>query len=118
MPTDGEIVSQAAQAYLQGGEPADPREAVKAALRLMASTAPGRSVEIRVPPYAAIQAIPGTTHRRGTPSAVVEADARTWILLVTGRLDWSSATAQGLVRASGVRSDLRDWLPLPDFRDC
>lgn len=117
MSTDAEIVTRAADAYLEGSQPADARGAVKAALRLLASAAPGRSVEIRIPPYAAIQAVPGTTHRRGTPSAVVEADARTWILLVTGRLDWAQAIDQGLVQASGERSDLRDWLPVPEFRE-
>ena len=116
---DAGIVAGAAAAYLAGGEPADAREAVKAALRLMASAAPGRSVEIRIPPFAAIQAVPGTTHRRGTPSAVVEADARTWILLATGDLGWDEAVGDGRVRASGERSDLRAWLPLacpPDSR--
>ena len=113
-PTDAELVVQAAMAYGDEREPADTRAAVRAALRLLIAVAPGRSVEVRIPPFAAAQAIAGTTHRRGTPSAVVEMDARTWILLASGDLDWVAAVAQGRVRASGERSDLSTWLPLVD----
>ena len=111
---DGDIaiVRAAAHAYACGDEPSDARSAVRAALRLLARAAPGRSVEVRVPPYAAIQAVAGTTHRRGTPSAVVETDARTWILLASGALSWRQAVQEGLVMASGERSDLSPWLPL------
>jgi len=109
---DALLILDAASAYLSGGEPADIRSAVRAALRLLAAQAPGRSVEVRIPPYAVVQAVAGTTHRRGTPSAVVETDPRTWILLASGDLEWASAVAQGKVRASGERSDLSPWLPL------
>lgn len=109
---DASLVSAAALDYQQGDGPADPRPAVKAALRMLARVAPGRSVEVRIPPYAAIQAVAGSTHRRGTPSAVVEADARTWILLASGDLDWGDALATGRLTASGERSDLSPWLPL------
>jgi hypothetical protein len=105
-------VLDAARAYLRGEEPVDPRGAVRSALRILGRVAPGRSVEIRIPPYAAAQAIAGTTHRRGTPAAVVETDARTWVLLASGDLGWTQAVASGRVRASGERSDLRPWLPL------
>lgn len=88
------------------------RAAVKAALAVLVARAPGRSVEVRIPPYAAVQAVAGTTHRRGTPSAVVEAGARTWLDLACGRLAWADARATGAVRASGERSDLGPWLPL------
>ena len=86
--------------------------AVRWSLRELARLAPGRSVEIRVPPHGAVQAIAGTTHRRGTPSAVVQADPRTWLLMVTGLLTWSDAVASGRVQASGERSDLSEYLPL------
>lgn len=109
---DADAVRAAAVDYLRGGEPADARSAVKAALRMLERVAPGRSVEVRIPPYAAIQAIAGTTHRRGKPTAVVETDARTWILLASGDLSWSDALADGRVTASGERSDLSCWLPL------
>ena len=86
--------------------------AVRWSLRELAGRAPGRSVEIRVPPYGAVQAIVGTTHRRGTPSAVVQADARTWLLVVAGKLSWAEAVTTGRVQASGERSDLSEYLPL------
>jgi len=96
--------------------PVDPevRARVKASLARLQETAPGRSVEVRVPPYAAVQAVAGSTHRRGTPSAVVETDAQTWLALADGSLSWADAVAAGRVRASGERSDLSPWLPLPD----
>lgn len=88
------------------------REAVKASLAELTDKAPGRSVEVRVPPLAAVQAVPGATHRRGTPPAVVETDPRTWLALAVGRLTWSEAVTAGRVRASGARSDLSVYLPL------
>ena len=88
------------------------RSAVKAALAALVDRAPGRSVEVRVPPHAAVQAVAGLTHRRGTPSAVVETDARTWLGLATGRLGWQDAVESGAVHASGNRSDLSPLLPL------
>jgi len=86
--------------------------AVRHTLELFAEEHPGGAVELRVPPYAAVQAIAGTRHTRGTPPAVVETDAATWIALATGTLAWSEAAADGRVRASGERSDLSPWLPL------
>ena len=86
--------------------------AVKSSLAVLVETAPGHAVEVRVPPYAAVQAIEGTRHRRGTPPAVVECDARTWLSLAAGRLAWADAVADGRVRASGERSDLSAYLPL------
>lgn len=95
--------------------PVDPqiRARVKASLARLQDVAPGRSVEVRIPPYAAVQAVPGLTHRRGTPSAVVETDAETWLALADGSLTWADAVAAGRVRASGERSDLSPYLPLP-----
>jgi hypothetical protein len=94
--------------------PGDPavRAAVKASLARLQERAPGRAVEVRVPPYAAVQAVAGHTHRRGTPSAVVETDAETWLALADGSLSWAQAVADGRVRASGERSDLSGYLPL------
>lgn len=81
-------------------------------LALLSLRAPGRSVEVRVPPYAAVQCVEGTRHTRGTPPATVEMDAPTWIALATGELQWSAALEQGRVVASGERSDLSPLLPL------
>ncbi len=87
---------------------------VKHFLAVLAARAPGASVEVRVPPYAAVQAVAGVRHTRGTPPAVVELEADVWIRLATGTLVWSEAEAQGWVRASGERADLSALLPLLD----
>ena len=90
--------------------------AVRATTAVLAAELPGRAVEVRVPPFAAVQCIEGSTHTRGTPPAVVETDAATWLSLVSGDLDWADAIADGRVRASGERSDLGELLPLPGPR--
>lgn len=87
---------------------AELKALVKHFLGVLAERAPGRSVEVRVPPLAAVQCIPGSTHTRGTPPAVVEMDAATWIALARGEIVWADARVQ----ASGQRSDLSPWLPL------
>lgn len=81
-------------------------------MALLDEKAPGHSVEVRVPPYAAVQVIPGVKHTRGTPPAVVETDAATWVALARGELTWAEAEASGKVLASGERADLAPWLPL------
>jgi len=88
------------------------KQAVKDSLASLVEVAPGHSVEIRIPPFAAVQAIPGARHRRGTPPAVVETDAVTWLLLCGGRITWEQARKEGRVHASGERSDLSQWFPL------
>ena len=93
-------------------DPAMERAAVKATLGLLTAAAPGRSVEVRIPPYAAVQAVEGVSHRRGTPAAVVECDARTWLQLAAGALTWDDAVSSGRMHASGERSDLSPYLPL------
>jgi hypothetical protein len=90
------------------------KEQVKEYLAMLTTRAPGRAVEVRVPPYAAVQAIGGGTHTRGTPRAVIETDADTWIALATGALGWDEAVASGRVHASGERADLSPYLPLTD----
>ena len=92
--------------------PADDKLLTKHFLALLAERAPGRSVEVRVPPYAAVQAVPGVRHTRGTPPAVVETDVDTWLALATGELTWESAVASGRVVASGERAELTPYLPL------
>lgn len=86
----------------------DLKAATKHLAALLVQKAPGASVEVRVPPFAAVQCIAGARHTRGTPPAVVEMDASTWIALGRGKLAWVDAT----VRASGERSDLSSLLPL------
>ncbi|WP_265445602.1 sterol carrier family protein [Flexivirga meconopsidis] len=86
--------------------------AVRFTLQELALQAPGRSVEVRVPPYGAVQVIEGLTHRRGTPPNVVELQPNSWMQLVVGDLTWAEAEATGRVSASGSRSDLSAYLPL------
>jgi hypothetical protein len=94
-------------AWLAGG-PAPDRGAVKAAVKAslaeLARRAPGRSVEVRVPPFGAVQCVAGPRHGRGNPANVVETDARTWLALATGRLGWAEALAAGALTASGTRT--------------
>ena len=86
--------------------------AVRFTLEELAARAPGRTLEVRVPPYGAVQCIEGPTHTRGTPPNVIETDAATWLALVTGEQAWAEAEAGGQVRASGQRADLSTLLPL------
>ena len=79
---------------------------------VLATRAPGRSVEVRIPPHAAVQCIPGPRHTRGTPPTVIETDPVTWLRLATGRVTWAEALEVGRVSASGERSDLSVYLPL------
>ena len=97
--------------------PAPDRQALAAAVRLTARTlaaaAPGASVEVRIPPFAAVQCISGPRHTRGTPPNVVETDPRTWLLLATGLLSPEQARATGALRLSGSRAgEIDHWLPL------
>jgi hypothetical protein len=88
------------------------RDAVRVLLAGLAERAPGRSVEVRVPPYGAIQCVAGPRHTRGTPSNVVETDPVTFVLLATGGLEWAAAVGEGRVAMSGARSDISQYLPL------
>jgi len=85
---------------------------VKKTLALLTERAPGRAIEVRIPPYAAVQCGEGPTHTRGTPPNTVEMDAQTWIALAHGEKSWAEAMAEGLISASGVRADLSALLPL------
>ncbi|MCB2411732.1 sterol carrier family protein [Demequina sp. TTPB684] len=86
--------------------------AVRYLLQELGERAPGRSVEVRVPPFGAVQCIEGTSHRRGTPPAVIEMDAETWVALCTGDVAWADAVREGKARASGERAELSGLLPL------
>ncbi|GAA4820042.1 sterol carrier family protein [Nocardioides caeni] len=102
-------------AALAADEPAaraDLKLLTKHFLALLEERAPGRSVEVRVPPFAAVQVVEGVRHTRGTPPAVVETDALTWLALAAGEIGWADAVASGRVTASGERTDLAPYLPL------
>ncbi|WP_243229053.1 sterol carrier family protein [Microbacterium sp. CIAB417] len=90
----------------------DLATAVRYLLQLLEEKAPGNSVEVRVPPFGAVQVVQGPRHTRGTPPNVVEMDASTWIAVATGAEAWADAAASGRVSASGIRADLADLLPL------
>jgi hypothetical protein len=97
--------------------PAPERDALATAVRLTARTlaglAPGASVEVRIPPFAAVQCVSGPKHTRGTPPNVVETDSRTWLLLATGLLSLGEAKSTGALRLSGSRAgEIGHWLPL------
>ncbi|QLL06895.1 sterol carrier family protein [Mycobacterium vicinigordonae] len=97
--------------------PGPDRDALGAAVRLtartLAASAPGATVEVRVPPFVAVQCISGPRHTRGTPPNVVETDPRTWLLLATGLISVDEALASGALTLSGSRSrDIDHWLPV------
>jgi len=107
------------EALADGSAPvrADVAAAVRFTLEELADVAPGHAVEVRVPPWGAVQAIEGPRHTRGTPPNVVETDPTTWFALVTGALGWDDAVIDGRVRASGERAaEVARWLPLQAAR--
>jgi uncharacterized SCP-like protein len=89
--------------------------AVRLSLRTLEQDAPGRSVEVRVPPFAAVQCVAGPRHTRGTPPNVVETDPRTWLELAIGKLTWADGVDDGRITASGSRADLSALLPVLRF---
>src|SRR3954452_2326071 len=90
--------------------------AVRYTLEGLATTSPGRTVEVRVPPHGAVQCIEGPAHTRGTPPNVIETDAATWLRLAVGDLTWESALSGAPVRASAQRAHLDGLLPLSSLR--
>jgi len=87
-------------------------EEVKRTLALLTAKAPGRALEVRIPPYAAVQCGEGPTHTRGTPANVIEMNAATWLALANGEIIWIDALNNGDIIASGVRADLSEYLPI------
>jgi hypothetical protein len=103
----------AARAALAPGDRAALGALVKASVRAFAEMAPGHAVELRVPPFIAVQCVEGPRHTRGTPPNVVEIDADTWLDLALGELNWAEGVENGRISAYGPRSDLSGLLPLP-----
>jgi Bacterial SCP ortholog len=108
----------AVEQWLRDGDTPEPErariaEAVRLTARTLAAAAPGAAVEVRVPPFVAVQCIAGPRHTRGTPPNVVETDPRTWLQLATGLLLVEEATADGRLELSGSRTgEIQAWLPL------
>lgn len=97
--------------------PKPPRKAIANAVRLTARTleheAPGHSVEVRVPPFVAVQCIDGPRHTRGTPPNVVECTPETWLLVATGCISWEDAIGAPGTEVSGTRAgEVARWLPI------
>jgi hypothetical protein len=86
--------------------------AVRSLAGILAAQQPGRSVELRIPPFVAVQCVAGPRHTRGTPPNVVETDPVTFLRLATGRTNWAEAVATGVVAASGNRAGLSEQLPV------
>ena len=103
----------AVRAALDGDVPRDTlATAARYLLQLLAEKAPGHTVEVRVPPFGAVQVVEGPRHTRGTPPNVIETDAATWIALAAGRLSWPQAVAAAKVSASGTRATLEGLIPV------
>ena len=111
-PDQGELALASWRADPDGVPRSVLATAVRYTLEELGLRAPGRSVEVRVPPLGAVQCIEGPRHSRGTPTNVVETDGQTWLRLVVGETTWQDAREDGTVRASGQRADLAEWLPL------
>ena len=102
--------------WLEGGgaEPSrsELANACRRTARTLAEELPGHSVELRVPPFVAVQCVEGPRHTRGTPPNVVEVEPAAFVLLCAGTLSWADAARDGRVRTWGDRADLSPWLPL------
>ena len=92
----------------------DPQvlEEVKQTLAALVARSPGRAIEVRIPPYSAVQCGEGPTHTRGTPANVIEMNAETWLALARGERTWADAMSAGEINASGARADLTELLPI------
>jgi hypothetical protein len=117
-PTKTRAAVSAVAEWLRDDTAAKPErsvlaDAVRLTARTLAALSPGASVEVRVPPFVAVQCISGLAHTRGNPPNVVETDPRTWLLLATGLLTMADGVAGGMVQSSGSRArEVADWLPI------
>jgi hypothetical protein len=109
---DGESALAAALAHGQDAGRETIATAARYLLQCLGDNAKGNTVEVRVPPFGAVQCIEGPGHTRGTPPNVVEMDAPTWLALATGGLAWAKGIADGRIHASGQRADLAPYLPV------
>ncbi len=122
-PDDGRAAVIAVREEFAAGRVADAvgvsrpelATAVRYLLQVLADAHPGHTVEVRVPPFGAVQCVEGPRHTRGTPANVVEMDASTWVSLAIGDLPWTDALAEARVHASGSRADLSTLVPLQEW---
>lgn len=114
--SEGEAALAAALADLDAAERTTLATASRYVLQLLGDEHPGKSVELRVPPFGAVQLIEGPRHTRGTPPNVVETDAATLIALAAGRVTFADAVQDARIHASGSRSDLSPLFPIAPAR--
>jgi hypothetical protein len=110
--SEGEAALAAALADPASADRATLATASRYVLQVLGERHPGRSVELRVPPFGAVQLIEGPRHTRGTPPNVVETDARTLVALAAGREQGADAVQDARIQASGSRSDLSALFPI------
>ena len=103
---------QQAVALVLAGDQSQLATAVRYLLEELGTRAEGNTVEVRVPPFGAVQCIEGPRHTRGTPPNVIEMSPETWFALAVGELSWDTALAAGSIHASGTRAEIKDHLPL------
>jgi len=113
-PDKSAALESVLESLAAGESPQRPalRDAVRELLAALAALAPGRSVEVRVPPFGAIQCVDGPRHTRGTPPNVVEMDPITFLELAAGKVTWADAFKSGRIRASGIRADISRLFPI------
>ena len=97
---------------MRSGDASQLATAVRYLLEELGTVAPGNTVEVRVPPFGAVQCVEGPRHTRGTPPNVVEMTPEVWFSLATGQLSWHQALENGQIHASGTRAEIKDHLPL------
>ena len=107
-PSEG----QAAVAAVRAGDSEQLATAVRFLLEELGTRAEGNTVEVRIPPFGAVQCIEGPRHTRGTPPNVIEMSPETWFAIAIGDQSWDAALAAGLIHASGTRAEIKDHLPL------
>ena len=104
---------EAIQAYLEGSVSNEQlATAVRFLLEELGTKYPGNSVEVRIPPYGAVQCIEGPSHSRGTPANVVELDTESFVALALGRISFEDLMSKSKLTASGNRSDLTGLFPI------
>lgn len=110
-----EVGLSALASWHRDGEDAKPTvlaTAVRFTLQVLAEKHPGATLEVRVPPYGAVQCLEGPKHTRGTPPNVIEMPTEVWLQLASGTLNWADALAEHLVSASGSRASLEGLVPV------
>ena len=122
-PSEAEVSALRATVRVLAADPAadllrgDLASGARTVCQLLALRYPGGTVELRIPPVAAVQLGIGERgrHTRGTPPNVVQMDPVTLLRLAGGSLTWDDALATHAVRASGIRADLATLWPLPEL---